>query len=341
MPQIITELAESKEAKEDIFKFRYQVINKLGAIDEYGKYQEEKFEDEHDKYSWLVASFEKGKMTGTFRTYSLDKAHIEYSENCNLSKLQEELSPEDISYTSKFMIAGSKRKNRTILSLLKKHYELLKEKNIKADIICCPEPTLPYYEWIGYRKFGKAFQHGSSPWDLFPMVLLSEDHKYLSQINSPLIKAETKNKNKKKDIDLSNFFNKEELETTSFIQTRKLANLFKLDLHDLHLKPFLSSLIHRKYKKGETLFEKGQNGSSMYFIIKGKVKTDNKDLEEGDIMGVSRLLKPSQRNYTATALKDLETLELHSQDFYTILKSKPESLPSILHILGSHLQELI
>lgn len=333
--------ANDKESKEEIFRFRFEVIDNTGTYQPSIDYDAQKIEEPIDHKSWLVASKEAGSITGSFRVFTLDKESFEFAPHTHLDQWLEILEPKEISCTSKFMIYGSRRKNRTILMLLQEHYKLLVSKGIKLDLICCPEPTLPYYEWIGYRKFSKPFHHSTSPWALVPMCVIVDDTDYLQKINSPLHCPEL---NVEPSKTLSNFLEKNfmpEFTTTSaYIQLRRLSNKYNLLFKNELMKPYVDSLKHNKYLNNETIYAEGENGNSIHIIVAGKAQRNGELLKIGDFFGESCMLSPGPREHTVAAKGRLETLELVSEDFYNILKEKPETAPYIMQMIGEKLKEI-
>lgn len=342
MGKITIELAKNKEEKEAIFSFRFNVIDSTGTYQPAIDFEQQKIEEPIDHKAWLFASRENSNITGTFRTYTLDKESFEFAKQCHLENWLRVVNPEQISCTSKFMIFNSKRKNRTILLLLKEHFKFLQKNNIKVDLICCPEPTMPYYEWVGYRKFAKSFHHSTSPWELVPMALITEDTSYLSKIRSPLVNddASHDDNDSKLSIFLENTFPEEYANTSAYIQLRRLGNKYNLVFKNEIMKPFVEALQHQKFLNGETVYSKGEPGSSLYLIIAGSVKIGDKHYKSGDFFGEASLISPGSREKTALAQGQLETLKLESTDFYNILKDKPQTAPLILHLIGEKLREL-
>ncbi len=341
MGAIKVKLAKSKADKEKIFKFRYNVIESTGTYQPAIDYDEKKIEEPIDHKAWLMSSEEDGEITGTFRTYTLDQESFEYAKQCEIENWLRILEPDEVSCTSKFMIYQSSRKNRTILTLLKKHYQFLVENSIKVDLICCPEPTLPYYEWVGYRKFAKPFHHSTSPWALIPMALITQDTDYLKKIRSPLYDP---NIEIFEDTTLSLFlertFPDKYTTSSAYIQLRRIGNKYNIVFKNDVMKPYITALKHHKYINGEDVYVAGDEGSSLHLIVAGSAKTEKQTFKAGDLFGEASMLHPGKREETIVAQGHLETLELESEDFYNIVNEKPETAPLILQLIGEKLREM-
>lgn len=347
MPKVLSKIAKSKKDKDKVFKFRGEVLEASRIYtDDQTRYKEQEPEDTK---AHIVYTEEEGNITGTFRTISLDKIDFPYKEHFRLEQWLKVAKPEEISFTSKFMTKGSSRKNRTILTLLRAHFELLLENDIRVDFIRSPEPTVPYYEWIGYKKIGRAINSPNLPWMLAPMALVVNDVTFLERINSPLLSYPSKRlqellEEKKRDGALSRFlqntFPEELITPTAYIQLRKLKSSYSNYFKSNEMKPFLKYLEHHKYINGERVFKKDEFGSSIHLIINGHADIEGENLGAGDFFGTACLLKPGKREFSAKADGELETLELNSEDFYGVIKDKPNIIHIFLELISEKVRDL-
>jgi CRP-like cAMP-binding protein len=110
----------------------------------------------------------------------------------------------------------------------------------------------------------------------------------------------------------------------------------------------LKEFLHR-FEGGSVIFREGDLGSEMYIIQKGHVRISlaiaGKErelavLEKGDFFGEIALLDESPaRSATATALDDVEVLELTSRDLDQILRRKPDIAVRMMTKLSERLRE--
>lgn len=129
-------------------------------------------------------------------------------------------------------------------------------------------------------------------------------------------------------------------------------HLSKNDLFDL-----LKIIKHRKFKKGETIFDVGDAFNTLYVVNSGRIKIHNYTfsgddnilyfLEEGDIFGEISLLKTSHFKHRGTAIKNTNLCMINKSDFDALIQSKPsisikifESAYSRIKNLENHLQIL-
>jgi CRP/FNR family transcriptional regulator len=111
-----------------------------------------------------------------------------------------------------------------------------------------------------------------------------------------------------------------------------------------------SSIIRRKYKKGQIIFFEGDVSDKFYIINGGKIKIfkytkEGKEqilyiLSEGDFIGYLSLLKKGRFDYNAEALEDVNVCMLTKDDFDKIVKRTPEISLRILESLHDRLVSL-
>ncbi|MCD6486004.1 MAG: Crp/Fnr family transcriptional regulator [Syntrophobacterales bacterium] len=110
-----------------------------------------------------------------------------------------------------------------------------------------------------------------------------------------------------------------------------------------------ASLKRRSLKKGEALFRKGDEGTSLYIVKSGSVKivlpSDMGDevapaiLSEGDCFGEMALLDGMPRSADVVALEPSELLVLNQKDFMAFLKGNEAAIQPILSYLSIRLRK--
>lgn len=97
----------------------------------------------------------------------------------------------------------------------------------------------------------------------------------------------------------------------------------------------------------DVLFEHGDLGDIMYFIVAGRVgisiDSDSKDkylavMEPGDYFGELNLLDHQPRSATATALEDCKFLTLNRECLHGLILSHPEISLGIMRTLSHKLR---
>ena len=98
-------------------------------------------------------------------------------------------------------------------------------------------------------------------------------------------------------------------------------------------------------EKDTTIFEKGEMGTCMYIIHKGKVRIHDGGhvfaiLEEGDFFGELSLLDTEKRSASATAEEDCILFKLEQEAFYEVLSNNINVLKAILRTLSQRIRQI-
>jgi CRP-like cAMP-binding protein len=112
----------------------------------------------------------------------------------------------------------------------------------------------------------------------------------------------------------------------------------------------LASLLRRRnLKKGDVLFRKGDEGTALYIIIKGRIKITVPSklgdeitlaiLSQGDFFGEMALLDSLPRSADATAVEETLLYMLNRSDFLSFLIHNENAVRSILYALSSRLRK--
>jgi sigma-B regulation protein RsbU (phosphoserine phosphatase) len=96
-------------------------------------------------------------------------------------------------------------------------------------------------------------------------------------------------------------------------------------------------------KAGETVFEKGAMGTSMYIIVAGRVRVHDGErtlnhLVERDVFGEMALVDSQPRLASVTAVEDACLLRLDQEPFYRLMDERSEVARGIISVLSRHLR---
>jgi CRP-like cAMP-binding protein len=112
----------------------------------------------------------------------------------------------------------------------------------------------------------------------------------------------------------------------------------------------LAGLLRRRnLKKGDVLFRKGDEGTALYIIIKGRMKITVPSklgdeitlaiLSQGDFFGEMALLDSLPRSADATAMEETLLYVLNRSDFLSFLIHNENAVRAILYALSSRLRK--
>jgi CRP/FNR family transcriptional regulator, cyclic AMP receptor protein len=106
---------------------------------------------------------------------------------------------------------------------------------------------------------------------------------------------------------------------------------------------------HRlRFRKDQTLYERGDEGDSLLLVLSGRVKIHNVTMDArevvlnflgpGDVSGEIAVLDGMGRTASATALEVTEGFQLHRRDLLPVLQSHPEALMEVVEVLCEKLR---
>lgn len=114
-------------------------------------------------------------------------------------------------------------------------------------------------------------------------------------------------------------------------------------LEDEQLKEIADMVIHRNYKKGQSVFFEGDISDKLYIVNKGKIKIfkytkEGKEqilyiLSDGDFTGDLSLLKKGKLEFNAEALENTAVCTLTKENFDKILSDNPNIALKILEVV--------
>ena len=125
----------------------------------------------------------------------------------------------------------------------------------------------------------------------------------------------------------------------------KAASLFR-QTPDAVLADVAERVDEVSFGAGETVFEKGDRGDSLYIIVSGRVQvTDGgrllNELGEGAIFGELALLEPAPRSATVRAAESAHLLQLDEAHFRLVLAERPEVAAAIIPVLTGYIRSLL
>ena len=95
--------------------------------------------------------------------------------------------------------------------------------------------------------------------------------------------------------------------------------------------------------EGETVFQKGDAGDSMYVIVEGQVRVFDGErtinlLGEREIFGELALLDPEPRSASCAAATDTRLFRLDAETFSQLMAGNIEIVRGVLHVLCERLR---
>jgi CRP-like cAMP-binding protein len=115
------------------------------------------------------------------------------------------------------------------------------------------------------------------------------------------------------------------------------------------LDSILALAVERRYAKGQIIFQKGEEGSSLMVVLQGRVRIsvsseEGKEItlntiEPGEVFGEVALIDGKKRSADAAAVGPCTLLAIRRGDFIPFLKQNPEIAVQLLVVLCKKLRE--
>ncbi len=104
------------------------------------------------------------------------------------------------------------------------------------------------------------------------------------------------------------------------------------------------SLFAADYKKDTPIIHKGEEGDSMYIILKGKVKIHDDEhvvatMEAGNYFGEFSLLDAAPRSMSVTAIEDVTAVAIKREVFFNLLQNQTDVSKKIISTLTRRLRQ--
>lgn len=103
-------------------------------------------------------------------------------------------------------------------------------------------------------------------------------------------------------------------------------------------------VVEEEYAAGAAIFARGDPGSSMYVIARGRLRVHDgartlNELNERDVFGEMAMLDPGPRVASVTALEDALLLRIDSRPFYELLADRAEVAQGIIKLLAGYVRD--
>ena len=101
-----------------------------------------------------------------------------------------------------------------------------------------------------------------------------------------------------------------------------------------------------RISKGETIITKGEQGSTMYFIISGEARVHDGEvtlatIKEGEVFGEIAVLDSEVRSASVTTESDSLLLSVERSAFYNALSADPEAFKAVLRAVLQREREIV
>ena len=170
-----------------LYQLRYRVyVEELGFRQRYANPRSRTVRDPFDATAITLVADVDGEIIGTVRTNIASDCDLgPYAMLHRLDEL-DNVRPEQISVTSKLIVAEQYRNRRVMLRLAHALFGIGVARGVAVDFIDCERRLMPMYFRLGYRQTtDEPFEHPELG-PRHPMRLFT-DRNYLIQVRSPFV----------------------------------------------------------------------------------------------------------------------------------------------------------
>jgi serine phosphatase RsbU (regulator of sigma subunit) len=142
--------------------------------------------------------------------------------------------------------------------------------------------------------------------------------------------------------------NRETMDSHDTVERLRGVPLFA-GLDPLHLRKLARRMRAQVFEGGQTIFQRGDPGDSLFVICHGRVRIELpsddgpplplRKLAQGEFFGEMALLDGQARSASAVAIEPTQTLVLHLGDFHEFLRISPQAAIQILSLLSERLRQ--
>jgi predicted GNAT family N-acyltransferase len=184
----VMQIAQTRQEKEAIYAFRYQVyIAEMGKPYANADHERRQLYDELDELSLLLYVTVGAELAGTLRlSWGAHPRVAAAYQELFAWRLFERYPSNSLSVTSRLAVATQWRRTRVTPLLFQTAYELSAAKGDKFNFIHCTPRVTPIMRRYGFRQFLPSF-HDPNAGEQIPMVLAMADAEHFQAIRSPFL----------------------------------------------------------------------------------------------------------------------------------------------------------
>ena len=359
----------NSEAAHKAFRLRYHVYgHEVGVEDPYIDHKNEIYEDPFDKHCRIYVALKDGEAIATVRTL-YDR---EYDFIGGLPEFMKKILgidnflahyPNTLAISTKFAISPSHRGSLAANLVTARMFRDFLDDDINFVFSYCAPYLFNFYSQLGFHMYSRSISDRSGLWT--PIVLPTQDWKYLHEIQSPLRKQIDKSKVDAPIHPSVKWFRDEYgelLETfVANYDENILAKIFafggdqssKIEHQDIsifnmmtadEIKKVIGSGKLLRFTSGQTIIESGQITDEMFIVVDGEIRISFKNSDQlsfkigpGQVFGEVSMLARTSRSADCIATNDTQVAIISRQNLQRLIKVEPELSTQLLFNLAGSL----
>lgn len=352
------QVADSEAEREAVYRFRYQTLVRdmaWGSAD--ADPGAETLGDDLDARALQLYISWQDVVIGAVRLLigAAEAIGEELAGTLDLASFAE-FGPHAVSFTDRLMVAPAWQESRVTALLLGAAYKMARENGSRFDLTHTAPALVELYEQLGYRRYGDNFE-GDGGYRV-PLVLLTEDGRYLDEIGSPfapLAAAHGKNNGETLGWFLGAFPGHASRPAERSMDEDRFWGFLTARLHQTPLIgiPLLSGLSYDQARRflgvgtvllatdGDRVCRAGEGGREMYVVLSGEVRVaaagsgqDMAILKRGAVFGEMAMLSAEPRSADVIAQGTAELLVLTEEMLKEAMTTMPAAAAKVLFALS-------
>lgn len=341
--------AETEEQRQAVYRFRYRIyVEELEWEPPSVDHENRLLRDALDPLAQSYLLESDGEPVGTLRLLYLSRLADagKLREKYALGPVLNSFQPDEVMFSSRFMLHPRLRHGKAILSLVGKAYEDARRDGIRLNFADCSPHLLPLYEHLGYRRYANPFEDPGFGFKL-PLMMLMGDAEGLEAGHSPLARLARKFPvdDMVADWYQANYTHYAELPSAQRLPDGMFLELLaervgRDPVHHLSLLSglsreeagrFLAEATIIKARPDDRIVRQGERDDTLYVIMDGMAEVfldDGPDqpinlMSQGDTFGEVGLLGRLPRTANVIARSPCELLVLSADFFRRFLRREP------------------
>jgi predicted GNAT family N-acyltransferase len=349
-------IACSREEKEAIYRFRYQIyVDEMGKRLTYADNAQRMLYDEMDEDADHYMVVAAGEVVASARlNQGGGAAFSEHWRRVYRLGRWNGFPAERLSISSRLMVAVPWRGSAVLSGLLLKLFEHSRDHGVQFNFLNCSPSLLEFYEQLGYRRYADGFVDEDVGYRI-PMVFMTEDADFMRLVRSPFWRLARKLPSSpagtewfeqhfpghathvnKRLIDADVFWDM--LEHNLHADPTKSISLLA-DLTDEEAHQFLETGTVLPCKAGDVVIRPGDVGDEMFVVLEGVVEvwggSEQKPLSlailgPGQVFGEIAFVSKIPRTARVVADTDVRLLILTQAFFKKAMKNMPAIVARVL-----------
>jgi hypothetical protein len=186
-------IGHSEEECMGICRFRYEVyVEELGKTPGCANHVEKMLREPLDAVSLLFYAAQGAEVIGTVRWTPEASLRLpsKLRQVFELARFANVFAPEQLSFTSRLMIAADWRQSLVAGRLVQELYRNACDRGVLLDFIHVTPTLVPLYRHLGYRRYASCYLDEEVGLQV-PMVLALQDATHLRAVRSPFHRLAT------------------------------------------------------------------------------------------------------------------------------------------------------